>query len=185
VNILNRIVTILLVLVLLALALVLAVFPVQALTTAQRGLEAVDAFFLVLESSYFWLFVAARVLLVLLAVFIAGLLFWGELRPKQPRSVRIHTEAGSIAEVTAESVARRLAWHIDQLADVISVSPQVRPRGRAVDVRLDLRTSPEIDVPMKTDEVVALAHEVIAERMGLQPGKIEVHIDHAPYTDGA
>ena len=52
-------------------------------------------------------------------------------------------------------------------------------------MRLDVQTRPEIDVPMKTDEIVSVAKEVITERMGLQLGKIQVHIDHAPYTEGA
>ena len=87
--------------------------------------------------------------------------------------------------MTADSVARRLSWHIDQLADVISVSPQVIARGKRVDIVIDLETSPEIDVPMKTDEVIAVAREVIVHRMGMQLGKAEVHITHTPYRDEA
>ena len=37
---------------------------------------------------------------------------------------------------------------------------------------------------MKTDEIVGVAKEVVTERMGLRLGKIQVSIDHAPYTDG-
>jgi hypothetical protein len=53
-----------------------------------------------------------------------------------------------------------------------------------VNVRLKVQTRPEIDVPMKTDEIVAVTREVVTERMGLQLGKIQVSIDHAPYTEG-
>ena len=56
--------------------------------------------------------------------------------------------------------------------------------GKAVNVKLNVQTRPEIDVPMKTDEIVSVAKEVITERMGLQLGRIQVHIDHAPYTEG-
>ena len=51
-------------------------------------------------------------------------------------------------------------------------------------MRLDLETRPEVDVPMKTDEVVGVAREVITERMGLQLGRIDVRINHAPYEEG-
>lgn len=184
-NIFNRIVVVLLLLVLLTLSVLVAVFPAETVRIAQRGLEAVGAFFTTVETSYFWLYVAGRVLLVLITVLVVGLLLWAEIRPRRPRAVRLSTESGSQAAVTTDSVARRLTWHIDQLADVVSVTPIVSAHGKAVDVVLNLETSPEIDVPMKTDEVVAVAREVIGERMGLQIGKIEVHITHAPYQDKA
>jgi heme/copper-type cytochrome/quinol oxidase subunit 2 len=184
-TIFNRIVTILLLAILLALAVLWAAFPGPLIGAAQRTLETAGAALATLETGYFWLYVAARVLFVLLAVVVFGLLLWTEIRPRRPKTVKLQTEAGSHAEVTSDSVARRLTWHIDQLADVISVTPLVSPHGRTVDVVLDLETSPEIDVPMKTDEVVAVAREVIGERMGLQVGKVEVRIKHAPYQDKA
>jgi hypothetical protein len=185
VNVFNRIVTILLLLLFLVLAVVLAVFPADTVALAQRGLTNVGVLLRNLENSAFWLSLLGRVLLVLLAVVIFGLLLWAEIRPPRIKTLHVHTEAGSRAQVTADSVSRRLAWQIDQLADVVSVTPRVTPHGRAVDVLLELQTSPDIDVPMKTDEVVACAREVIVDRMGLQPGKIEVRIEHAPYQEEA
>jgi hypothetical protein len=137
----------------------------------------------VLETSHYWLYVAGRIGLLIVALVAFGLLLWLELWPRRPKAVRVHTEAGSQATVTADSVARRLAWHVDQLADVISATPRVTAHGRSVDVVLELETNPEIDVPMKTDEVVAVAREVITDRMGMQLGKVEVRIRHAPYQD--
>lgn len=184
-NIFNRIVVILLLFAFLALVVLIAVFPFQAVETAQNALTAVGAFFQRGQTEAFWLFTLGRVLAVLVAVIVFGLLLWGELKPRRPKAVRVHTETGSQATVTTDSVARRLAWHIDQLADVISVTPEVTAAGRAVNVVLNLETRPEIDVPMKTDEVIAVAREVITERMGLQLGKIDVRIKYAPYQDGA
>ncbi|MCX6032943.1 MAG: alkaline shock response membrane anchor protein AmaP [Chloroflexi bacterium] len=184
-NVFNRILTILLLLVLLALLVVFAAVPRESVTAVQRGLENAGAFVTQAESAYYWLFIAARIVLGVLAVLLFGWLLWAELRPHRPRAVRVHTEAGSQATVTTDSVGRRLAWHIDQLADVISVTPRVSARGKAVDVLLELETRPEIDVPMKTDEVVSVAREVITERMGLQAGKIEVRIKHAAYQEEA
>jgi len=185
VNIFNRIVVILLLLALLALVVLVAVFPFQAVEAVQSALTATAAFFQRAQGEALWLFTAGRILAVALAVVIFGLLLWGEVKPRRPKAVRVHTESGSQATVTTDSVARRLAWHIDQLADVISVTPEVIATGRAVNVVLNLETRPEIDVPMKTDEVIAVAREVITERMGLQLGKIDVRIKHAPYQDGA
>lgn len=184
-NVFNRIVVILLLLVLVVLAATLAVFPIPSLTIAQRSLGFAASFLQSFEGANFWLFVGARLALIVLALLVLGVLLWAELRPSHPKTVRVHTEGGSLAEVTADSVARRLAWQIDQLADVVAVTPLVIARGRAVDVTLDLETAPDIDVPMKTDEVVNCAREVIVERMGLQPGKIQVRISHAPYQEEA
>ncbi len=184
-NIFNRIVVILLLIVFLAVAVLLAVLPLQTVTAVQRSMENFGVFLANAEKSYLWLYVAGRVLLTLVALLIFGFLLWGEIRPRRARAVRVLTETGSQASVTTDSVARRLVWHIDQLADVISVTPEVTASGKAVNVLLNLETRPEIDVPMKTDEVVRVAQEVITERMGLQLGKVEVRIKHAPYQEGA
>lgn len=184
-NIFNRIVVILLLLVFLAVAVLLAVLPLQTVATVQRGMENFGVFLSNAEKSFLWLFVAGRVLLTVVALLIFGFLLWGELRPRRPKAVKVLTETGSQASVTTDSVARRLVWHIDQLADVISVAPEVTASGKSVNVLLNLETRPEIDVPMKTDEVVRVAQEVITERMGLQLGKVEVRIKHAPYQEGA
>jgi hypothetical protein len=36
---------------------------------------------------------------------------------------------------------------------------------------------------MKTDEVIAVAREVVEEQMGLQLGKVHVRIQHAAYPE--
>ncbi len=184
-NIFNRIVAVVLLGALLALVILLAVFPLESLRIVQNSLSTASGFLERAQTNTLWLFSLVRGLTVLLAVVLLALLLWGELKPRRPKAVRIHTESGSQATVTTESVARRLAWHIDQLADVISVTPQVTAAGRAVNVVLNLETRPEVDVPMKTDEVVAVAREIISDRMGLQVGKIDVRIKHAAYQEGA
>lgn len=181
----NRIVVVVLLIILLAAAVLLAVLPIETVSAVRRGLEGFSIFLAAAQTSYFWIYVVSRVALVVVALVGIGLLLWAELRRRRPRAVRIITAGGSNATVTTESVARRLSWHIDQLADVISVTPEVTASGRSVNVRLNLETRPEIDVPMKTDEVVGVAREVITERMGLQLGKIEVRIKHAPYQEEA
>jgi hypothetical protein len=50
-----------------------------------------------------------------------------------------------------------------------------------VDIAVALETSPEIDVPMKTEEVLQVTREVVGERMGLKLGKVRVQLKHAPY----
>jgi hypothetical protein len=183
VNLFNRVITVILALALLLLVLALAIFPLETVGGAQRMLQAAAAFFTTLALSSFWLYLIARIVLVLLTVLLFGLLLWGEIRPTRPPSVRVLTEAGSRGAVTTDSVARRLAWHVDQLPDVITVTPRVTARGQRVNVVFNVQTSPEIDVPRTTDEIVTLARQIITEKMGLQAGDLEVRITHAPYEE--
>ena len=137
-----------------------------------------------LQSQQPLLYALGRVGLAVLGIVVVLPLLWQQVKPRRPKAVRVVTESGSQAAVTTDAVARRLAWHIDQLADVVSVEPTVTGGRGGVNVKLHVQTRPEIDVPMKTDEIVAVAREVVTERMGLQLGKIQVNIDHAPYTEG-
>jgi len=183
-NVLNKILVIILLLVILALCVLLALFPLQTLRAVQDGAAQAGVWLRTLQADRAWLFALGRVALAVLAAVIILPLLWQEIKPRGPRAVRVLTEGGSQAAVTTDSVARRLAWHLDQLADVVSVTPVVSGSGKAVNVKLNVQTRPEIDVPMKTDEIVSVAKEVITERMGLQLGKIEVKIEHTPYTEG-
>jgi hypothetical protein len=110
-----------------------------------------------------------------------GTLLFFEFVSGRPRGVRIHTTEGGSAELDPNSVGRRLQWHLDQLAEVIAVIPAVKSRGGSVDIRLEIETAPDIDIPMKTDEVVGVTREVIERDMGLRLGKLDVHIRCAPF----
>lgn len=184
-NVFNRIVTVLLLVFLLLTTIVVAVFPRTALEWVGRSADAWDSYLAYWQADRPYMYALIRLVIVILAVVICGFLLYLELRRRKPSVVRLLTAEGSTAAITTDSVSQRLVYHIDRLADVVSVTPRVTGRGRLVDVRLDLETSPDVDVPMKTDEVVAVAREVIEERMGLQLGKINVHIKHAPYVEEA
>jgi len=80
-----------------------------------------------------------------------------------------------------DSIAQRLAYSIDQLPDVIKVTPKITARSRGVDILLILETTPDIDVPMKTEEVLEVTREVVGERMGLKLGKVQVQIKHVAF----
>ncbi|MEZ4767357.1 MAG: hypothetical protein R2844_02910 [Caldilineales bacterium] len=128
-----------------------------------------------------WLYLLIRAGVIVAVTLFALALLWAEVRRKKTPVVKIKPPSGGEASVTAESVERRLVWHLDQLADVISATATIRPRGAAVDVRLGLETSPEVDIPMKTDEAIAVTRDVIQTQMGLKVNKTEVQIKHAPY----
>ena len=93
----------------------------------------------------------------------------------------IRTIDGGSAELDTSSISRRLEWHLEQVAEVSNVVPIVRARGGAVDIRLEVEVAPEVDIPMKTDEVVGLTRDIIEDDIGLRLGKLDVHLRCAPF----
>lgn len=185
-NLFNRMITLLVLVVLWAIIVLLVAVPGQALSWAQAGLDWLRQSLAALaELSPAWLYPLMRVLVLVLATIAFLVLLWLEVRRRRTPVVRVQVAAGGEAAVTAESVARRLAWHIDQLADVVQVFPEVQPRGAGVDVHLTLDTAPDVDVPMKTEEVIALTREIIEQHMGLQLRKVKVELRHAEFPEVA
>lgn len=182
-NAFNRVVTVLLLLVLLLVTIAVAIFPLTALGWMGQSAGDWSDYLEYWETNVRYLYVAIRVAIIVFAVLFFGVLLFLELRRRKIKTVRIVTAEGSAATVVTDSVSQRLTYHVDRLADVISVVPHVSGRGKTVHVGLDLETGPEIDVPMKTDEVVAVVREVVEERMGLQLGKVSIRIKHAPYPE--
>lgn len=183
-NVFNRLIAILALIVGWTVVVAVAAVPDVMLAVAGASLETLQNVFGLLDSvNPGWLLPAIRAILIILATVVLLVLLWAELRRAETPAVRVRLTSGGEAVVTADSVARRLAWHLDQLADVISVKPTVQRRGNSVDVHLALETAPDIEVPMKTEEVMAVAREVLEERMGLQVRKLKVEIRHAPFEE--
>jgi hypothetical protein len=107
-------------------------------------------------------------------------LFWLTAVWGQRRGVKIRTIDGGSAELDVNSISRRLEWHLEQVAEVSNVVPIVKARGGAVDIRLEVEVAPEVDIPMKTDEVLILTRDVIEDNIGLKLGKLDVHLRYAP-----
>jgi hypothetical protein len=181
-NVFNRLVVlVLLVLIILATALIVIV-PQETLRLTAATFDwlrqgAADY----IKSNDRLLFAAGRVIVGGVIVLACLVLIWLELRRPRKRTIRTQKMAGGEALITVDSIEQRLAYNIDQLPDVIKVTPRIDGKGRGVDVDLLLETSPDIDVPMKTEEVLEVTREVIGERMGLKLGKVQVKIKHAPY----
>lgn len=181
-NLINRLVVVLLLIVLWAAIVLLAAAPEQGLAWARQGLDWVEVSLYRLEGMQpAWRYPLLRAATLVVVTLLALAWLLQELRRPKTPVVKMRLPSGGEAAVTADSISRRLAWHIDQLADVVSVAPVVRTRGNSVDVDLNLQTAPDIDVPLKTEEVVAVARDVIETQMGLQLNKVKVNIDHAPY----
>jgi hypothetical protein len=183
-NLFNRVMTMLVLVAAWAIVVVLAAAPEQALAWAQAGLDWVQQSLAALAALQpAWLYPLLRVLTLVLATIVLLIMLWLEVRRRRTPVVRVQLPSGGEAAVTADSVARRLAWHIDQLADVMHVYPEVQARGSGVDVHLTLDTAPDVDIPMKTEEVIAITREIIEQHMGLQLRKVKVELRHTEFPE--
>ncbi|MBE2236699.1 MAG: hypothetical protein IAE81_02850 [Caldilineaceae bacterium] len=177
----NRVVAILLWVVLLVLCLIVAIAPLLTIAWLQAALSDAAAWLSRVQAENPTYFVVGQAALGIGAILILGALLFFEVSTVRRRGVRIRTAEGGSAELDTVSVARRLQWHLDQLAEVITVVPAVRSRGGSVDIRLEIETAPDIDIPMKTDEVVDVTRDIIEQDMGLRLGKLDVHMRCAPF----
>jgi hypothetical protein len=111
-----------------------------------------------------------RALLVLVAmlvdVLLVGLLVL-EIRGPAKHHVRIKKVGGGEVVVTTESIVERLQYQIDQLADVVSVKVQVKPRGGGVELDLHVQTGADVNVPEKAEQVLEVARQVVEDKLGL------------------
>ncbi len=177
----NRIVTALLWLLLLLGISVFAVAPLQTIQQIQQMLTIALTALQNWQTTNASNFIIGQATLGIAAVLIFGILLWLELWGMRQRGVRIRTADGGSAELDTASISRRLEWHLEQVAEVNSVIPTVHAKGGAVNVRLEVEVMPEVDIPLKTDEVVALARDVVEEDIGLKLGRLDIHMRCAPF----
>jgi hypothetical protein len=183
-NTVNRLIVILLVLLIVVAVVVVVLVPQQSLRLVGATFDwlaqgAADY----MQSSDRLLFAGGRALAGGILVFAFLVLLWLELRRPRKKAIRAQKVAGGETLISTDSIEQRLAYNIDQLPDVVKVVPHITGRSRGVDVDLLLETSPEIDIPMKTEEVLEVTRQVIVERMGLKLGKVQIKIKHAPYPE--
>ena len=181
-NAFNRLIVILLLMLLIVVTAIVAIVPQQTFWFVSQTFtwlhEEAGNY---INSGDRLLFAAGRVVAGGIIIFICLIALWLELRRPRKKTIRVQKLAGGDAYIAVSSIEQRLAYNVDQLPDVIKVTPSIAGRARGVDIDLVLETSPDIDVPMKTEEVLEVTREVVGERMGLRLGKVQVKIKHAPY----
>ncbi|MFQ5812566.1 MAG: alkaline shock response membrane anchor protein AmaP [Anaerolineae bacterium] len=177
-NTFNRVVVILLLLATIIVMTVVLVVPRPMIEVVQRWLSNLDANLELISPP---ILLMVGVVLALLVDVICAVLIWFEIRRRRPRAIKVRSISGGQAELTVDSVARRLEHNVSQLDGVISVEPNVLGKRRGVEVEIDLETSPEVNVPAKTEEVCQVTREVVEDKMGLKLRKVRVNIKHAPY----
>lgn len=178
-NTFNRIVMAFAILVLMAAVIGLVLSPLDAVSVVRLGVDAFEQSLFVARSYNTFLIVSGAILLLALVFLVL------ELRRPRRRMVRIKTEGRGNAQLNVESVTQSLEYRVDELAGVRHVRTHVDSRGSDVNVALDLDTSPSVNIPALTEQVVALAHDIVEGQLGLKiHGQVRVNIKHEPYPRG-
>lgn len=174
----NRTVVILLLLLLMIGLTIFLIVPKPILTFLRDGSDGL----LQQLDRYYDLFLLAVgvILAVIIDAFCAFILFL-EVRRPRVKAIRVQKISGGDAVVSVDSIARRLSHHIDGLADVIGVKPKISARGGGVEVDLEVEINPEIDIPMKDEEIRQVATHVVEEQMGLKLRRIRPSFKDGPY----
>ncbi len=173
-NIFNRVVMVILLFLALAVSVLFTIIPGSLLDVANNAITLLARSVEMARLVYVLIGIGFILLWFLLLIL--------ELWQPPRRTVRVEKVSGGRAEMTVDAIAQRVIYRVDQLADVVNVKPRIRAGRGGVDIDLDLETTPDIDVPTKTEEVCAVVKDVIEERMGLRLNRIRVKVRHAPYA---
>jgi hypothetical protein len=115
-----------------------------------------------------------------LVVFVAALvLLWLEVRRTTSDSIRISQISGGEAHLSTQAVAQSLIYYLNALPGVVRVRPRLAAQGQAVNVRLDVETTPDVDVRSKTEEITSTARTVIEQKLGLKLRRLYIHLHHS------
>lgn len=178
-NVFNRVLVILLVLILAVAAIGLALRPLEAVALGRGVLNSLEQG--IFQDQFFLIFLGSNIAIVVLALII----LWLEIRSPRRKTVRVKTKGAGNAQLGVESVAQSLAYRVDEIAGVREVQPHIVSHGKDLEVALDIHTSPTVNIPVVSDQIVKLCHDIVEEQLGLKlHGKVRLNITHEPFPRG-
>jgi len=178
-NVLNRIIMVLIVLFLIVVVGTVLLTPLNFLDVTRLNLDYAQNVLSDAQILLMLRIICGGVLLVLL------ILLWFELWRPRRKSVRIETDSGGRAQLDVQSVAQSLEYRIDELPGVRQVRPRIISRGKDVEVILDLDTSPSVNIPALTDQIVKLSNDIVEGQLGIKiRSRVRLNIRHEPYPRG-
>jgi len=176
----GRIIAAFFIILMLIFSFVVAILPFTTIAIVQNLLEQWKLLLEQWQMANPTNFMIGQATLGIVVIFVLGVTLWTTGFYGRSRGAVIHTVGGGSAVLDTNSIARRLEWHLEQVADVNNVVPLVKARSAVVDIRLEVEVAPDVDIPMKTDEMVILTRHVIEDDIGLKLGKLDVHLRYAP-----
>jgi hypothetical protein len=182
-NVLNRVVTILLLLALIPVFTVGLIAPREAIELLRDGLDELHA---QLDPSPSTVQMLIRVLLAVVIDAVLVFLLYLQVRRPVQEGVPVKRVEGSEAQIAIDSVVGRLSYQIDRLPGVLSVEPSVVSRRRGVEVALDIEMAADVNLTANIEQVSAVARGVVEDDLGLKlRGKPKINLRTVPYPEPA
>jgi uncharacterized alkaline shock family protein YloU len=120
--------------------------------------------------------IAVAVLIFVVAV----VLFVLEIQRPALSGLRVQQVSDGEVQVTAEAITQRLQNEILRIPEVTKVKSHVTAAKKGlVDLFLQIETTPEVNIPEKTQEIIQAARHLTEEKIGLKLGKVQVQVDHS------
>jgi len=180
-NVFNRIVVVILLLAGLILWPLFFLFPQQFLTNLAG---AISNFGQNLEGLAPTLRLSAGIVMAILSFVVCLLLLILELRPSKPGMVRVtKADKGEIL-LELDSVARRIQQAVAQVPEVVEVKPSVKKSKAGVAVEASVVTTPEVNVPEKSKEIMEIVRNLVESEIGVKMTSFQLRLKHlrAPIT---
>jgi uncharacterized alkaline shock family protein YloU len=96
-----------------------------------------------------------------------------EWKPTRPHAIRLIGPGST--ELATESIVDGIRQDVTAIDHVRQANPMIHGRGNQVDVNLEVRTEPGVDVPTKAQEIEQVVRDSISRR-GLKIGRVRVKI---------
>ncbi|MBE9508725.1 MAG: alkaline shock response membrane anchor protein AmaP [Chloroflexi bacterium] len=183
-NRVNRVFVVILLLVAMVVCSVTLVFPVRVLDAVAQQPAALANYLRGFERFSPGWFVRAGLggLFALTLDIILVLFLIAEVRRPTPKFVQVEKATGGKVLVSIASIADRLRYEVDALANVLRAKPKVSAKRKGVVVELEVETAAGVDVPVKAEQIMETARQVVEESMGLKLARPpKVNLRAVPY----
>lgn len=124
------------------------------------------------------------IILAVLSFLLCLLLLIMELRPRKPGVIMVsRADKGEIL-LDLGSIAGRIQQAVAKIPSVVDVKPVIKRKGNGVDINLSVVTTPEVNVPEKSSEIMEAVRKLMEEEIGVKLARFQLKIKHikAPVT---
>jgi hypothetical protein len=126
--------------------------------------------------------VVTRLILALMWIALMAGLIWLEVRRPSSRTIEVVRYAGgTVIRVAAAAVQDKVKEQVDALSGVITAKVVAKSYSHAVDIKVDVLTTRNVDLVATAEEVAAVVRSVVQDELGLKlNGKPQVTIKAKP-----
>lgn len=174
-NTFNRIVVVFFLLINLVLLPAFFLFPRELIANLNSALVNLGH---ALENIQPFARLSGGIALAVLSFILCLLLLILELRPSKPGVVRVSKADKGEVLLELSSIAGRIQQTVAQIPSIVDVKPVIKRKGPGVDVTLNITTTPEVNVPEKSAEILEAIKRLVEEEIGVKLARFQLKVKH-------